>query len=139
MGVGAVVITVAAIIIWVFFIFRRQHLGYIREVDAKRETVKKTDSIFFVTHNISKKRHSVYDFFYDRAGQLTFFIESNAYVHAHDCKFDGFSIGGKELLAKKLNHVELLADRMDKLRAICNGIGLSDSEQDEIRAIIKSG
>jgi len=58
-------------------------------------------------------------------------------IPAFDCKFDGFCAGGKKELAEMLSGVRMSKDRMNELRYLCNAIGLSEEEQEEIREIIK--
>ena len=108
------------------------------EIKAKEEAAKQTNPIFYIKY--SKKRLCVYDIYYDRFENLTYYVKDKDEIFnipAFDCKFDGFCAGGKKELAEMLNGVRMSKDRMDELRYLCNATGLSEEEQEEIREIIK--
>ena len=104
---------------------------------AEAEASKETNPIFFVEHEDG--RFPVYNIFIGRYGKTTFFVKSNEMVFnllADDCEIDEFCPGGKEKLADMLSGSRMSNDRMDDLRFLCNSIGLSEADQDEIREII---
>jgi len=124
---------------WALRNYLRERTKVKNENIAKKEALKRSKPIFYVRSTEELGRYCVYDFYFDRRGNLMFFIKNecgNRNIPARNYKFDGFCAEGKEELTEMLSEVRMSNDRMDELRFFCNAIGLSEKEQDEIREII---